>query len=146
MDLDLLIFVFSVVLPSKGWAFSRGKSADDSLGSDNCSEISITFVMPDLIRHPVEKARRRRTFFDWTPDRVRGDGSWGNDKSEVPFGTPISLQSPRGPQRLQTPKQSNTDFQRSRNAGITCFANNALERELLLTSMPAKWVDRMKSV
>ncbi len=35
---------------------------------------------------------------------------------------------------------------RSRNAGITCCANNSFERELFFGSMPAKWVDKMKSV
>ncbi len=42
-------------------------------------------LIPGSTRYPVDEARRRRTLFDWTPDQVRGDGSWDNDKSEACF-------------------------------------------------------------
>jgi hypothetical protein len=63
--------------------------APSRFGLDNCSEISITFVMPDLIRHPVEKARRRRTLFDWTPDQIRGDAKRFYEQREAHFGSTI---------------------------------------------------------
>ncbi len=31
--------------------------------------MNLITVMPDLIRHPVEKGRPRRALFDWTPGR-----------------------------------------------------------------------------
>ena len=51
--------------------------------------MKVITVMPDSIRHPVEKARRRRTLFDWTPDQIRGDAKRFYEQREAHFGSTI---------------------------------------------------------
>ena len=49
----------------------------------------IISVMPGLTRHPLGKAGRRQTLFDWTPGQARGDGCWLNGNGGARFCSAI---------------------------------------------------------